>query len=235
MTNQNNRGDECTLVLLPGLPVATDWVKASAYASDVVAVRINQDRIKTAAPARNEDDLRISTTRLRPGRFFWRANGRLAGRSLVDLVGQTRRRRQKSGACARSFLCRIGRAALPPRSKGNPVRGIGAFLSPHWIEPRTRDIASRTQTCSTRIRESGRRVAGVRVPFPGDPPTQASRQVHRHPQPRRHKPIQPGWGTGEVSHNHCCPTCRGETSGPASTGCCRGGPGGARGHFGHRR
>jgi glycosyltransferase involved in cell wall biosynthesis len=81
-----------TLMLVPRLPVGSDWVTAAELAGGVAAVC-------GPAPLGNGQDLplhpqcvRFSAMKLRPGRVFSGLNARLSGRALSAAVMELRRR-----------------------------------------------------------------------------------------------------------------------------------------------
>lgn len=84
------------MLLLPRLPVASDWAKASSVAGNIVTVGMSgsvNGRKEAILPSRQEHmHFDVSPPRLRPSRVFWQVNSTLRGRSLVRLVDQLRAR-----------------------------------------------------------------------------------------------------------------------------------------------
>lgn len=76
------------LALLPGLPVASDWAKATAEAGDVTIVS-QHHRLGVeveGGSVSSPPDLAVGGLQLRPKRVFWRANRRLHTGSLLRLL-----------------------------------------------------------------------------------------------------------------------------------------------------
>lgn len=82
MTNKS-----ATLMVLPPHPSGDDWLKAARLVRPTVALRLVATRTLRPPPPRLDDDaggphVDLAVTRLRPSRFFWRLNARLAARSI---------------------------------------------------------------------------------------------------------------------------------------------------------
>lgn len=76
-------------VLRPSLPVGEDWVRASAVDPMVDVTPIEYDMPHPnhgSAGDRDQMPLRVSAPKLRPSRFFWRANAELAARALSRYI-----------------------------------------------------------------------------------------------------------------------------------------------------
>ncbi len=76
------------LMVLPRLPVAEDWVAAAARHHDVTAVD-RRGRLLPSTfrePAGERSPWPVGVLRVRPARWFWRANASLAGRRLATVV-----------------------------------------------------------------------------------------------------------------------------------------------------
>lgn len=88
MTQREIPREGRTLVLLPDLPVADDWARASALSTRVV--RVTSPRARSADELHSSSSVSLPATpppiQLRPKRFFWRVNAHLRGQWLLDVA-----------------------------------------------------------------------------------------------------------------------------------------------------